>query len=184
MSAVETWFGSHFTSLHPLLQALHRDGGSLAGTVQIEFGTGVAGWTGRRLARALGIPAEAGAHRLQVFIHSNDGVLHWDRRFAERSVFRSTFIPTGSFPEGHWIEQSGALRLLLGVEVIGGGWHWRQRGGRLGGVRLPRIAMPQTRAHKDVVDGLYRFSVAIDMPLLGTVLHYHGNLAGHPLASR
>jgi hypothetical protein len=176
MSAVEAWFGEYFAMLHPGLQALHREGGTLAGTVHIEFGSGVAGWTGQRLARSLGIPQDAGEHYLQVFIHSNDGVLHWDRSFDACMVFRSTFTPVGKFPAGCWIERTGALRLQLGVEVIGGGWHWQHHGTRLGWLPLPKYLLPHTRAYKEVVRGLYHFDVAISLPLAGQVLRYHGEL--------
>jgi hypothetical protein len=89
--------------------------------VHVEFGSGAAGWTGRRLARSLGIPKDAGVHHWQVSIRSDDGVLHWDRCFDARSVFHSTFTPVGNFPDGHWIESAGALRLLLAVDPVRGG---------------------------------------------------------------
>lgn len=176
MSAVEAWFGEHFATLHPELQALHREGGTLAGSVSIEFGSGAAGWLGRRLARRLGIPIEPGEHRLAVHIHSNDGVLHWDRRFDAHTEFRSTFTPVGRFPTGYWIERSGGLHLRLGVEVISGGWHWQPRGIRLGVLWLPMSLLPRTRAYKEVVRGLYHFDVAISVLQAGQVLRYHGKL--------
>jgi Domain of unknown function (DUF4166) len=173
---VEAWFGEHFATLHPQLQALHREGGTLAGSVSIEFGSGAAGWIGRRLARRLGIPVEPGEHCLAVCIHSSDGALHWDRRFDTHTEFRSTFTPVGRFPAGYWIERSGGLHLRLGVEVIGGGWHWQPRGIRLGGLWLPMSLLPRARAYKEVVRGRYHFDVAISVLLAGQVLRYHGQL--------
>lgn len=86
MSAVvETWFGDAFAQLHPLLQALHRSGGSLYGTVDVRLGTGLAGWVGRRLAQKLGVPPRDGTALMRVSIYSTATELHWDRTFNETS---------------------------------------------------------------------------------------------------
>jgi hypothetical protein len=175
-TAVENWFGNSFGTLHPQLQTLHREGGTLTGPVRLSFGRGAAGWIGRRVARHLGIPTTAGEHCLRVCIHSADGTLHWDRCFDAHSMFRSTFTPIGTFPTGYWIEQSGAMRLLLAVRVIRGGWHWEPFGSRLGTFALPRLLLPRTIAYKEIVDGFYHFGVAIALPLLGTMLEYGGKL--------
>ncbi|WJN58007.1 hypothetical protein [Pseudomonas sp. SO81] len=54
-NSVTSWFGEHFTELHPLLQRLHREGGELAGEVEVRYGQGLAGLLGRRLANKLGL---------------------------------------------------------------------------------------------------------------------------------
>ena len=48
--------------------------------------------------------------------------------------------------------------------------HW-------GSIPLPKILLPRTEAHKEVVDGGYQFSVAISVPFIGKVLGYSGKLA-------
>lgn len=175
-TAVEEWFGSDFTSLHPQLQRLHRHGGVLLGEVNVSFGSGFSGVLGRRIATRLGVPATAGPHRLQVTIYSADRVLHWNRRFDDSSEFPSRFEPVGSYPSGHWIERSGALSLTLGVRIINGGWHWEHRATRLRGVPLPKGLLPQTIASKDVIGDAYRFSVEVRAPVLGILLCYRGDL--------
>ena len=182
-SAVETWFGPAFASLHPQLQALHRNGGALSGSVQLTFGTGIAGRIGRRLARNLGVPETSGEHQLEVSIHSADGVLHWDRRFDGGSEFCSTFTPHDRFPSGLWVEASGRIQLLLGVQIIRGSWHWEHRGSRLGALPLPRALLPRTTAYKEVVDQLYHFQVMTAVPGLGAVLQYAANSHSCPLDS-
>jgi hypothetical protein len=174
--AVEDWFGNHFSELHPQLQTLHRQGGTLAGSIQLAFGRGIAGLVGRRVAGRLGIPATPGEHRLRVHIRSDGGQLHWDRCFDAHTVFRSTFTPIGAFPTGHWIEKSGRISLLLAVRVIRGGWHWEQLGTKLGPISLPRSLLARTTAYKEIVDGLYHFHVSIALPLVGQVLEYGGKL--------
>ena len=54
--AAQTWFDGAFTRLHPLLQQLHRTGGTLDGVIGIRTGRGIAGILGRRLAARLGVP--------------------------------------------------------------------------------------------------------------------------------
>jgi len=179
-STVETWFGDAFCQLHPQLQSLHRHGGVLVGTVNVEFGQGLARLIGRRLARRLGVPSTAGPHSLQVSIYSADGTLHWNRSFETGTAFPSQFIPEGKFPEGRWVERSGRLHLLLGVRIVDGGWYWQQRGVRLGPISLPQRLLPRTLAFKRIVDGLYEFSVTVTVPLVGPVLHYSGILAPNP----
>jgi hypothetical protein len=173
---VEDWFGDAFERLHPQLQALHRHGGRLRGTVEIRHGTGIARHAGRFLAHRLGIPMPAADNTLAVNIFSDTQGLHWNRRFNDDRDFCSVFIPVGSFPDGHWLERSGPIELALQVEVIDGGWHWRPLRSRIFGLTLPRWMLPRTAAYKQFVDGRYQFSVTIGLPLLGTVLSYRGRL--------
>jgi len=176
-NTVQAWFGSAFGELHPLLQRLHSEGGVLSGPVQVSFGRGVAGFIGKRLAAKLGVPTTGRANELQVFIHSGPGTLHWNRKFNGQAEFKSTFVPVGRYPAGHWIESSGLVRLRLQVAVVGGGWRWVHAGTRIGGVPLPRWLMPRTTACKEVVDDVYRFHVEVAFPVVGTVMMYSGNLA-------
>lgn len=173
---VEHWFGAAFAQLHPQLQALHRHGGHLRGPVQLWYGTGLAGLAGKMLARRLGIPPQAGAATLEVLIASDAAGLHWSRRFNHGPTFDSVFQPRGSYPDGCWVERSGAVELRLQVAVIDGAWHWQQRRARVAGIVLPRWLTPTTAASKQVIDGTYVFAVAVRFPLLGKVLAYRGEL--------
>lgn len=175
-NVVTHWFGSHFSDLHPLLQDLHRRGGQLQGEVAIKLGDGVAGWLGRRLAGKLGIPVDAAPCGFTVNIrHAADG-LHWDRHFAGGSCLHSRFVPVGVWPNGYWVEHSGALHMRLTVDIVDGGWYWRLLGVKLGHLPLPMWLFPKTRAYKRIEDGKYRFCVAFTLPLLGEVLSYQGLL--------
>ena len=90
--------------------------------------------------------------------------------------FRSIFVAHGNFPDGYWVEATGSIELRLSVRIVDGAWHWQQLGGRWKGIPLPRWLMPQTVAYKEVRDGLYRFSVDVRLPLLGSLLSYRGGL--------
>jgi Domain of unknown function (DUF4166) len=175
-TAVTRWFGPRFDTLHPLLQALHRVGGRLSGTITIEFGQGLAGWAGRRLARRLGIPIDRRERGFAVEIRHDEGVLHWNRLFDNGSRMISQFRPVGTWPDGYWVESTGPLRLTLTVDVIEGGWYWRPLRVAIGRLRLPLMLFPRTEAYKRVEAGRYRFRVAFALPVLGMILSYGGLL--------
>jgi hypothetical protein len=175
-TAVSRWFGLQFASLHPLLQALHREGGRLHGPVDVHVGRGLAGVAGRALARRLGVPADGLAHRLEVNIRHAGQALHWDRRFDGTHEMPSTFLAQGQWPTGHWIEKTGPLRLALTVDVVDGAWQWRPLRLWLHGLRLPLWLFPRSRAAKRVEGGRYRFEVQFSLPGLGTILRYGGLL--------
>jgi hypothetical protein len=175
-SIVAHWFGAKFAELHPLLQQLHLQGGKLRGNVEIVMTSGLGGWLGRRLAKKLGVPGAGRTHHLQVDIsHHADG-LHWDRTFDGVGQMRSTFLPLGQWPQGHWLEKTGPLTMCLTVDVQNGGWHWRCLRMQLWGIPLPVWLFPKSKAYKTVEDGQYRFYVGFTVPGLGTVLSYSGLL--------
>lgn len=176
---VSDWFGERFGALHPMLQAMHRQGGRLRGEVELAYGRGVAGWLGRRLGRRMGLPPHAGRMPLEVTISHEDGALRWARRFGRAHEMVSLFEPVGRWPGGHWRERTGALRFLLTVDVREGGWYWRALGARLHGLPVPVGLLPRSHAGKRVEAEGYRFEVAIVAPLLGLLLRYGGTLQWH-----
>lgn len=175
-SAVEAWFGDGFARLHPLLRALHRDGGRLEGPVRFRIGHGLAGLVGRRVLRRLGIDAASSEQWLAVDIRHADGALRWARRFGTGPEAVSWFRPVGRWPEGCWEECAGPLTLRLAVDTEGGGWRWRQIGCRLWVLPLPAWLAPGVEAGKRIEGGRYRFDVAVRLPLLGEVLAWGGHL--------
>jgi hypothetical protein len=175
-NAVVSWFGQDFSQFHPLLQQLHRDGGTLTGSVELSVPSGLAGWVGRRLAGKLGIPSQAGRYPFEVIIEHREGRLLWSRRFAASHSMLSTFEPVGSHVSGYWKEVTGHTELHLQVDIQDGGWHWRCVGMRVRGLPLPLWLAPRTLAYKEVVGGAYRFYVGFSLPLLGTLLSYSGLL--------
>lgn len=180
-NATTRWFGEHFGRLHPLLQAIHRDGGVLQGEVVIRTGSGLAGVLGRRLGRRLGIPLDRPTRGIEVRIHHDDVEMHWVRTFDDGSVLHSVFRPAGRFPQGHWVETTGPVRMRLAVDVAGGGWRWRLLGVDVRGLPLPLWLFPRTDAGKRIDEtGRYRFGVAFSLWPLGEVLRYEGALRAVP----
>lgn len=175
MNGVEHWFAAGFSQLDPLLQDLHRHGGSLEGPVTIHLASGLAGWLGKRLAARIGVPLQQTTPRLQVSIYSEHGVLHWNRSFGGAPM-NSQFVPVGTWPNGYWLESTGALRLALQVNVREGGWYWQPIRAWVRGVRVPLMLLPRTTAYKRIEQGRYQFYVGFSLPLLGTLLSYSGTL--------
>jgi len=108
------------------------------------------------------------------------GSLVWARRFegtgsAPLSMV-SIFEPVGVWPDGYWIERSGAMQFKLTVDVRDGAWHWRVQGARLHGIPLPIGLLPQSHAYKRIEEGGYRFEVMFAAPILGPLPWYRGLL--------
>ncbi len=175
-NAVTRWFGAQFELLHPLLQDLHRQGGHLQGTISIEFGKGIAGWIGKRLARKLGIPIDCTDCAFEVEISHTPDFLLWLRRFSNSSTMLSVFQPVGCWPDGYWIEQTGFLQLRLTVDIIEDGWYWRVLSARAGKLVFPKWLLPRSTAYKRIENGKYYFCVEFALPLLGTLVRYGGVL--------
>jgi hypothetical protein len=161
---------------------LHRHGGVLGGVIDIEVGRGFAGGIGRRLARSVGIPVDRPQRGFEVEIRHTDAALLWNRRFDNGAVMQSRFEPVGTWPDGYWIERTGALQLHLTVDVVDGGWQWRPLRAVLHGVCVPLFLLPRTRAGKYVRDDRYVFCVEFSLPVLGRVLSYSGALRADPNA--
>lgn len=176
---ISDWFGPSFERLHPLLQSLHREGGTLQGNVALEFGAGSAGWLGRRLARKMGLPTQAGTLPLEVTISHANGQLVWARRFGQHPPMVSYFKPVGRWPAGCFRESTGALQLELGVDLHDGGWHWLPQKARLHGMPVPLAWLPRTQAGKWIEEGGYRFEVSLTSPLGALLLRYGGLLTAH-----
>ena len=176
-NAVENWFADDFGKLHPLLQALHRKGGRLHGTVDIEIPKGVSGLLGRRLAKKLGVPTTNATATLDVAISHADGCLHWHRCFDGSTQMRSVFKPLGTITAGYWLENTGPLALRLTVDILDGGWYWRCLSMRLWKIPLPLWLFPHSKAYKKIEGDQYRFYVGFALPGVGTILSYSGLLA-------
>jgi len=172
---VKNWFGDKFNELHPLLQKLHTNGGKLTGKVNIQYGNGIAGIIGKRLAKKMNLPEE-GAHQLQVDINHSDDGLHWGRCFNSQASVVSLFKPVGDITNGHWIETTGPLTMHLTVDVFEGGWYWKCLSLSFKRLPLPLWLIPKSKAYKTIEDGQYRFHVQFSLPVLGTLVAYHGLL--------
>ena len=172
---VKNWFADQFLHLHPLLQELHTQGGTLIGNIELRFGSGLAGIIGHRLAKKMDLP-EQGFHQLMVKISHNEHGLHWSRRFNNTNTVTSLFKPTGNIHQGYWIETTGPLSMKLTVDIKDGGWFWRCLSVRFFGIPIPKWLVPHTNAYKTMEDDQYRFHVEFSLPMIGSLVCYRGLL--------
>ena len=178
MTETSKWFGQYFSELHPLLQKLHLNGGTLNGEVNIKLGKGiVAGFLGKKIANKLNIPTNKGKHILRVDISHANNELHWNRCFDNTNIVESTFIPFGQKPSGYWVEQTGAVELYLTVDIKNQGWYWRCTKVKVRGIPFPLWLFPSTQAYKYIESGKYHFHVSFSLLIFGTVLSYSGLLS-------
>lgn len=179
-SPVARWFGEEFSLLHPLLQQLHMENSRLKGKVIIEFGIGIAGFIGKRLANSLNIPTNYQECELIVDISHHNELVYWTREFRTNEqiyLTPSIFSLQGTKKRrGYWIEKTGLINLVLDVDVIDNGWHWKTQRVRIKNTDLPLFLFPQVKAYKQIVDDKYIFSVSFYFPGFGKALSYFGEL--------
>lgn len=142
----------------------------------MQYGSGIAGYFGRRLSKKLGIPVGSPVVPLKVTIAHHPDYLLWSRKFGDANQMESSFIPLGHYPDGHWLEETSGVKVTLGVEIVDGGWKWHQRKARVMGISIPGWLVPKVAAGKSIVSGKYQFDVSIHHPWLGFLLSYHGLL--------
>ncbi len=172
---VKHWFGDSYSSLHPLLQQVHENGGRLVGSVEVAYGNALARRLGRGLARKMQLPG-AGTHQLVVDIsHDSDG-MHWGRSFNGNTLVYSLFKPVGTIENGYWTEQTGPISMQLTVDIKNGGWYWRCLRVKYRGLAIPRWLVPRTTLYKVIENDRYRFHVELALPLVGTLFSYQGLL--------
>lgn len=175
LNAAHKWLGDDFDLLHSDLQSLHLNGGELTGEVCVHYGDYLGGVIGKIVANSLKIPA-AGPHKLSVKIYWDDNALHWNRCFNNSMINNSTFKPFPTDESQIWQETIGNLTLLLTVDIINGGWHWRTQKYSYKNVTVPRWLCPDTKAYKTIEDGKYRFYVGFSLPIIGKLFSYTGLL--------
>ncbi len=171
----EDWFGETFQSFHPLIQQLHSQGGRLIGQVDIQVGTGMAGFLGKRIAKKMGIPP-VGTYPFLLSVTYQDRNLIWERGFGSGLQLISVFRPVGSVRTGYWLERTEPVDLHFTVEQIEGGWYWRLLRVRYRDIPLPKFIFPRMEAYKRVQDGCYDFKVAFSFPGIGKLVSYGGKL--------
>jgi len=174
---VEDWFGESFQRLDPLIQRLHLYDHTLYGSIQVEYAKGVAGRIGKTVSHKFGIPKTSGTSTLTVDISQSDGYLFWSRKFGDNGKrMDSKFYPVGNYPHGGWRESTDVVDITLGVEIINGAWHWKQKSVKIHGIPTPLFTSPKVIAFKEVVNGKYNFSVEVLLPGLGSLFKYSGLL--------
>lgn len=162
--------GSAWDLLPGPVRAMHDRtvDGVVQGTADVERGSGL---LARAVCRVIGFPKAGRDVPVKVTFSVDDGVETWTRDFAGVH-FVSRLRRCGELLE----ERFGPLRFRFrldgdtdGISMIPAGWS-------LGVVPLPRTLMPSGIATENGTDGRFGFDVPIQMPVVGTVVRYHGDL--------
>lgn len=119
------------------------------------------------------MPTEAGRVPLRVVIEQRDGREYWARRFGGETM-RSQMRAVDDLIAERFGPFSMRMRLVAHPE----GLDMNLVGGRFCGIPIPALLLPRVVAEERVDElGRHRFSVAIDLPLLGRLVAYRGYLA-------
>jgi hypothetical protein len=175
-NSITAWFGNDFYNLDSLIQNLHVHGCNLYGEINLEYGSGLAGFIGKRIGKKIGMPIKSNIIDCTINISHKNNLLYWDRQFGNKNKISSIFSPIGNYPHGYWIEQTGKIYLELGVEIHDGGWYWIQKKIKFMNITIPAWLAPKSNAYKRVKNGKYEFSVTLSLPLIGKLFSYSGIL--------
>ena len=159
--------GDRFERLPPAVASLHsvlRDGGASGRAVVTKGHNPLA----RIVAAVMRFPS-SGKHALHVAFEERGGVERWTRDFSGQR-FTSCLSQCGS----QVVERFGPLRFRFDLPSDTCGLRMEMRGWSVAGLPLPLALSPRTRAREWEEDGAFHFDVAIDMPLIGRVIRYHG----------
>ena len=131
------------------------------------------GWLARLLAACLHLPAEGRDQPLTVWFTPTDGRERWTRRFG-RHAFTSLLGPRA---DGVLVERAGPLAVAMRPVAAPAGLTLERVRVWFCGVPLPAALAPRFTARIRAPECLYRFEVAISLPLVGELIRYAGWLA-------
>jgi uncharacterized protein DUF4166 len=147
------------------------------GTFEVEQAKSRAG---RVVARAMRLPRATGLTAVTLSIcrgaHADDCLAESWRRTFDDEVLASSLTTDGQ----HLLERIGAIELCFTLDVGGQRVRFRHVGTRLRigslRVRIPLAMSPTIAASVGAIGGRIDVSVRISAPILGTLLHYAGQL--------
>ncbi|MCF2872595.1 DUF4166 domain-containing protein [Octadecabacter sp. G9-8] len=123
-----------------------------------------------RVAAALfGFPPSADEIEVEVTKTPTPNGETWVRRFG-RATFQSHLRARSS----GMTERFGAMTFELDLQVQGGKLHFPVKRGRMWGIAIPRMLLPQSIATEAVIDGTFHFDVHLKAPTGATLIHYQG----------
>jgi hypothetical protein len=162
--------GDAFERLPPAVRQMHElAGAGLAeGRATVTRGTNP---LARFVARIMGFPPAGRDVPVSVRFVERDGRETWVRQFGD-----STFSSELSQDDGLMIERFGALRFGFALEGGPDGLGMHLRRWWFGPIPMPLALGPKGLARETEQDGLFHFDVPIALPLLGSIVSYHGSL--------
>ncbi len=172
-SLFQSSLGDRWAALPPAIRDLHsvQDVESFSGLAEVTRGRSIAA---RVAAWIFGFPPAGYDVPVTVTITRTPEGEVWERNFAGR-VFRSLCLRSPK-PQCYR-ERFGVLTFEQELPVEDGRMHFPVRRGWFLGLPIPRCLLPRSDSTECVVDGTFRFDVALRAPLGGgLIVRYRGAL--------
>jgi hypothetical protein len=167
MGVLQAHVGNQYRHLSPIIRRLHEESIKLQGTVTVKRGFGLA----NLLCRLLALPESSkGAELVVKSIHKN-GQMKWVRIFPD-----CTLVSKFENCENFFVEHIGPLELWMKLRCEEAALVYSLEKIKLYKVTLPRLLNPHLEANEAGSGSTYRFSVRVDLPLLGKLIEYYGEL--------
>jgi len=166
-SVLAVHMGDSFTKLSPLLQKAHLGHSRLSGIVNVKQGNSVA----RLLCNLFKFPKSGHDVDLTVNCKHNSDSMSWKRNF-HGQFMNSSFRRHGDY----LIETLGPLALMLKATEQNGTLIYQFEKTRFFGLPVPGFLSPRVTASEREENGRYRFSVVVNLFLVGMVISYGGLL--------
>ena len=172
--------GEAFETLPPTVRDLHNGApGVFRGEAEVERG---ANPLARFIAWLFGFPAAGKSIPVSVTIEPSPDREIWRRDFGGRR-FQSELTLGRGRSEALIVERFGVVRVALAFVVDGERLRLIQRSMTVLGVPIPLALTPYGDAYERESDGRFRFHVEINLPLLGLVVRYKGQLSAETFSS-
>jgi uncharacterized protein DUF4166 len=164
--------GPDFDVLPRAVQALHtvHDRQCWAGEAKVTRGHSL---LCALLCRIVGFPATSDKTPVTVTMERHGNSEIWQRNFGSKT-FKSVLTRSGKPESGMICERFGPFAFDIQLELKEGTLLFPVSRGRFLGLRLPRWLLPLSNSCEQEEHGRFVFDVAIALPGLGTLVHYHG----------
>ncbi len=175
MSAIHQVLGDAFDTLPDEVRHAHDHPGilTLKGLARSEIGKGALRWL---VCAAIGLPRHGADQPVTILLRTGaSGVDFWRRDFSGRR-YRSRLGLGRGRCAGLLVERQGALTNVFALSVQADRIVFELKSFALLGIPLPRFISPRCTAHETAEHGRFVFDIAIELPLLGRLIHYRGAL--------
>lgn len=166
--------GSAFDALPAQVQALHTGAQDRTwrGTAQVSRGRGP---LAALAANLFGFPSTGQNVPVSVTFEPGADGETWRRDFGGQ-VLVSHQGPGEGRSSALIVERFGAVAVALALVVDGDRLRLIPRRWSVLGLPMPRFLLPRGNSFETVRSGRFAFDVAVDLPLIGRVVGYHGTL--------
>jgi hypothetical protein len=146
----------------------------LSGLAQIEMKPGLLPWL---ICALMGLPKPGHNVPVTVIFDRWPEIEHWQRRFGDR--YYASKLTTGTGAEkGLLIERMGPITNIFRVEATADALYLTVVGCRFLGMPMPDWLAPRCAATERQKNGDFTFDIPIDLPWLGRLIHYRGQIGG------